>query len=89
MLRPDGTRLEVWGDPVAHSRSPQLHAAAYRVLGLEWTYERRQVPEAGFAGELAGLSTAVARPVAHDAAQGVRHSQRRHGGTGAPSSPVP
>jgi len=56
MLRPDGTRLEVWGDPVAHSRSPQLHAAAYRVLGLEWTYERRQVSEAGFAGELAGLS---------------------------------
>ncbi len=56
MLRPDGTRLEVWGDPVSHSRSPQLHAAAYRVLGLEWTYERRQVSEAGFAGELAGLS---------------------------------
>jgi len=56
MLTPDGTRLEVWGDPVAHSRSPQLHAAAYGVLGLDWTYERRQVSEAAFAGELAGLS---------------------------------
>lgn len=57
MLTPDGTRLEVWGDPVAHSRSPQLHTAAYRVLGLEWTYGRRRVSEAGFAAELAGLSS--------------------------------
>jgi shikimate dehydrogenase len=48
----------VWGDPVAHSRSPQLHAAAYRVLGLDWTYGRRRVSEAGFAAELAGLSSA-------------------------------
>jgi shikimate dehydrogenase len=55
MLRPDRTRLEVWGDPVAHSRSPQLHAAAYRVLGLDWTYERRQVSEAAFPAELTGL----------------------------------
>jgi shikimate dehydrogenase len=31
-----GTKLAVWGDPVAHSMSPRLHAAAYRVLGLEW-----------------------------------------------------
>lgn len=29
------------GSPIAHSRSPQLHLAAYRALGLEgWTYER-------------------------------------------------
>ncbi|SFS04864.1 shikimate dehydrogenase [Microbacterium sp. cf046] len=56
MLNPNGTRLEVWGDPVAHSRSPQLHSAAYRVLGLDWTYERRRVAEASFDAELAGLS---------------------------------
>ena len=56
MLSNPGTRLEVWGDPVAHSRSPQLHAAAYRVLGLDWTYERRRVPEADFSAQLAGLS---------------------------------
>ena len=56
MLTPDGTRLAVWGDPIAHSRSPQLHAAAYRVLGLDWRYERRQVSESAFAAELAGLS---------------------------------
>ena len=31
----------VLGSPVAHSRSPQLHLAAYRALGLTgWTYHR-------------------------------------------------
>lgn len=48
-------RLEVWGDPIAHSRSPQLHAAAYDVLGLEWSYTRRQVDADGFAAILASL----------------------------------
>lgn len=29
------------GSPIAHSRSPQLHLAAYRALSLDgWTYER-------------------------------------------------
>ncbi|GAA5027400.1 shikimate dehydrogenase family protein [Microbacterium fluvii] len=50
-----GTRLAVWGDPIAHSLSPVLHGAAYRVLGLDWTYERRQVPESLFDEFLAGL----------------------------------
>ena len=53
MLTADATRLEVWGDPIAHSRSPQLHAAAYAVLGLEWSYGRRRVDEVSFVGELA------------------------------------
>ena len=31
----------VLGTPIAHSKSPQLHLAAYRALGLsDWTYER-------------------------------------------------
>jgi shikimate dehydrogenase len=34
-------RAAVLGFPIAHSRSPQLHLAAYRALGLnDWTYER-------------------------------------------------
>ncbi|GAA2014850.1 shikimate dehydrogenase [Microbacterium ulmi] len=49
------TRLAVWGDPIAHSRSPQLHTAAYRALGLDWTYERRRLSEAGFGTALAAL----------------------------------
>lgn len=55
MLNADASRLEVWGDPISHSRSPQLHAAAYGALGLDWTYGRRRVNETEFAGELAGL----------------------------------
>ena len=47
--------LAVWGDPIAHSKSPRLHAAAYRVLGLDWEYTRRQVDEGGFADALASL----------------------------------
>jgi shikimate dehydrogenase len=37
------TRLAVIGSPVAHSRSPQLHKAAYEVLGLSWTYGVQEV----------------------------------------------
>jgi shikimate dehydrogenase len=39
------TRLAVLGSPIAHSLSPALHAAAYRVLGLDWTYEAVDVAE--------------------------------------------
>lgn len=31
-------RLAVLGHPIAHSRSPRIHAAAYRELGLDWRY---------------------------------------------------
>ncbi|MDR6868554.1 shikimate dehydrogenase [Microbacterium resistens] len=41
-------RLAVWGDPIGHSRSPALHAAAYRALGLDWDYGRRQVGASAF-----------------------------------------
>ncbi|WP_226533151.1 shikimate dehydrogenase family protein [Microbacterium paraoxydans] len=46
------TRLAVWGDPIAHSKSPELHAAAYRVLGLDWEYGRRQVTSDAFGAAL-------------------------------------
>lgn len=46
----------VVGSPVGHSRSPQLHLAAYAALGLDgWTYERLECDEAGFPGLLNGL----------------------------------
>lgn len=38
-------RLAVLGSPIAHSLSPALHTAAYRALGLDWSYEAIDVPE--------------------------------------------
>jgi shikimate dehydrogenase len=42
-------RFALLGDPVAHSKSPLMHAAAYRALGLACTYEAIRVmpPELG------------------------------------------
>ncbi|GGM50718.1 shikimate dehydrogenase [Microbacterium saperdae] len=51
----NSTRLAVWGDPIAHSLSPALHAAAYGVLALEWEYGRRQVSAPAFREALASL----------------------------------
>jgi shikimate dehydrogenase len=48
-------RLAVIGSPVAHSLSPDLHAAAYAVLGLDWEYSRHEVREGELAGFLDGL----------------------------------
>jgi shikimate dehydrogenase len=48
-------RLAVLGSPVAHSRSPELHTAAYGVLGLDWSYEAVDVPEGGLADFIDGL----------------------------------
>lgn len=33
----------VIGSPIEHSKSPAIHAAAYKVLGLDWKYGRREV----------------------------------------------
>lgn len=49
------TRLAVLGSPIAHSKSPALHAAAYRVLGLEWEYSAIDVPYGDLATFLGGL----------------------------------
>ncbi len=43
------------GSPIAHSRSPDLHRAAYAELGLDWTYERFEVTADGLADFVAGL----------------------------------
>lgn len=42
-------RFAVIGDPIAHSLSPELHAAAYRALGIGGvSYERIHVPRGEF-----------------------------------------
>jgi shikimate dehydrogenase len=60
-------RAAVLGSPIAHSRSPQLHLAAYRALGLDdWSYERiecsaEQLPALvrGFGAEWVGVSVTM------------------------------
>lgn len=52
---PAGLTCAVLGSPIEHSLSPVLHRAAYDSLGLDWTYERHEVDEAGLAEFVAGL----------------------------------
>lgn len=40
-------RYAVLGSPIAHSKSPEIHQAAYRVLGEDWTYDRHEVVKGG------------------------------------------
>lgn len=40
------SRAAVLGSPIDHSKSPQLHAAAYQYLGLDIEYSRVEVPQA-------------------------------------------
>ncbi|HEV7361434.1 MAG TPA: shikimate dehydrogenase [Mycobacterium sp.] len=57
-------KAAVLGSPIAHSKSPQLHLAAYRALGLDdWTYDRiecgaEELPGVvgGFGPEWVGVS---------------------------------
>ncbi|MBK0418167.1 shikimate dehydrogenase [Leucobacter sp. CSA1] len=49
-----GEKLAVLGSPIAHSKSPLIHAAAYEELGLSWRYTRIRVGEDGLAPFLDG-----------------------------------
>jgi len=45
----------IFGDPVAHSRSPAMHNAAFRALGLPYVYLPFAVTPAGLAGAVAAI----------------------------------
>lgn len=47
--------LAVLGSPIAHSLSPVLHAAAYRVLELPWSYTSKEVGQGQLGNFLDGL----------------------------------
>ncbi|MGK8523087.1 shikimate dehydrogenase [Nocardia asteroides] len=51
----DKRKAAVLGKPIAHSRSPQLHLAAYRALGLDWSYERIECSAEQLPGLVDGL----------------------------------
>ena len=48
-------RAAVLGQDVSKSRSPAIHLAAYKALGLEGTFEALSVDVAGFAGLVRAL----------------------------------
>ena len=48
-------RAAVIGHPVGHSRSPAMHTAAYRALGLDWEYTAIEVESADLPAFVAGL----------------------------------
>ncbi len=49
------SRAAVLGSPISHSLSPVLHTAAYRALGLNWSYDAIDVTQSQFADALAEL----------------------------------
>jgi shikimate dehydrogenase len=48
-------RFAVIGHPVAHSKSPAMHGAAYRALGLAHVYEKLDTPHDALAARVAEL----------------------------------
>lgn len=48
-------RCAVIGHPVGHSLSPALHLAAYRELGLDWSYDAVDVTHPGLPAFISGL----------------------------------
>lgn len=73
-----GSRLAVLGSPIAHSRSPRLHAAAYRALGLDWGFEAIKVGSGGLRGFFSALDAswrgfAVTMPLKREVFDHVDH----------------
>ncbi|MFA5606362.1 MAG: shikimate dehydrogenase [Leucobacter sp.] len=56
-MLPEQAALAVLGSPIAHSKSPAIHAAAYRRLGLDWTYGRAELQPDDLATYLADRSS--------------------------------
>jgi shikimate dehydrogenase len=81
-------RFALLGDPVAHSKSPLMHAAAFRAMGLPHTYEAIRVTadelpafvEALRDGTFAGLNVTVPHKIR---AAGLADVLRTHGTTAA------
>ena len=86
----------VLGDPIEHSLSPKIHSAAYKHLGLDYSYQAVRVP-AGSLGEFIGTNGSgftgfsVTMPLKFEAAElakdsglegtGVCNTLLRDGGT--------
>lgn len=64
------TKLTVVGSPIGHSLSPVLHEAAYRMLGLDFGYDRNEVAKgqlAEFVGKGSYKGLSVTMPLKQEA----------------------
>jgi shikimate dehydrogenase len=66
--------LAVLGHPVDHSLSPTLHRAAYKVLGLDWAYDREDLTEDQLDGyvssrDVSWLGLSLTMPLKYRAAE--------------------
>ena len=66
--------LAVVGSPISHSKSPAIHAAAYRVLKLDWNYSAIEVAKGQLQTWLGSLGedwqgVSVTAPLKEEAAQ--------------------
>lgn len=50
-----GSQLAVLGQPIAHSKSPRIHSAAYELLELPWSYTAMECDAAGLSPLLESL----------------------------------
>ena len=63
--------FHVLGDPISHSLSPKIHSAAYKVLGLDWSYSAIQVSKGNLESFLAGSQAdgySITMPLKYEAA---------------------
>ncbi|QTX04605.1 shikimate dehydrogenase [Agromyces archimandritae] len=80
-------RLAVLGSPIAHSKSPALHRAAFRQLGLDWHYSAIEVGVGGLEAFLADLDPrwrglSLTMPLKHEVRALLDEEDRRAAMTG-------
>jgi shikimate dehydrogenase len=63
--------FHVLGDPISHSLSPKIHSAAYKVLGLDWSYSAVKVIKGNLESFLSGSQAdgySITMPLKYEAA---------------------
>jgi shikimate dehydrogenase len=79
-------KFAVLGDPITKSLSPKIHSAAYKALGLDWSYEAIKVESGGLArfletaDAISGFS--VTMPLKYEAASSSIASDNAAASTG-------
>ncbi|MFM5905822.1 MAG: shikimate dehydrogenase [Micrococcales bacterium] len=82
-------KFAVLGSPIEHSKSPVIHSAAYRVLGLDdWQYERFEVRKGGLRNFMESLDSewagfSLTMPLKEEAARFATSLDRAAEATGA------